>query len=191
MRIHVLLVLAVMAGSATAEPWSYSEGFETPNIRKTGVDYREAEVFYHTFFAGQNIGAWKVSDGTVDIVRHKRRTASEGHQSLDLNGISAGTIGRTFRTKPGATYRLTFDLSGNPIGGFLSLMEVRWNGKLMGTFRYDTAPQTNSYAADMRWKRETLVLAADSTQGTLEFRSLTQGMSGPALDGIRLEKVRK
>ena len=185
-----LFALVLMSATAHAQPLFFFNGFEHPNIVRTGVDYKEAAIYYQTFQTGSTIGPWKVSQGSVDIVRHKTATAAEGKQSLDLSGTEAGAIQRTFESRPGATYRLNFDFSGNPIGGALSVMEVRWNGQVAGTFKYDTAPQTNSYQVDMHWEKKKLTLKASERKSTLEFRSLTPGQSGPALDKIRLERVR-
>ena len=41
----------------------------------------------------------------------------------------------------------------------------------------------------MRWRDESLAFTADSTQTTLEFRSLTPGYFGPAIDDVRLATV--
>ena len=191
MKFLLPLALAIIATSASAQPLLLSSSFEYPDITTTGVNYTDADIYYQTFETGQHIGGWRIIDGTVDIVRHKQPTASRGDQSLDLSGISPGAIQRTVSTRPGETYELSFDFSGNGIGGALSIMEVRWGGELMNTFYYDTAPQTNSYQVNMYWQRETLLLTATSRRTTLEFRSLTGGASGPALDRVRLERVRK
>ncbi len=39
---------------------------------------------------------------------------AEGNHSLELNGLSAGSISQLFDTTPGATYRVTFAMSGHP-----------------------------------------------------------------------------
>lgn len=188
--LSILALTAFATATAMAQPVLFSSSFEFPDITATGVDYTEADLYYQTFQPGQQIGGWKIIDGTVDIVRHKQPTASRGHQSLDLSGVSPGAIQRTVLTKLGGEYELSFDFSGNGIGGALSVMEVRWDGRLVNTFYYDTAPQTNSYQVNMYWKRETLLLTARNRRTTLEFRSLTPGASGPALDRVRLERVR-
>jgi choice-of-anchor C domain-containing protein len=192
MRRTALVIFAWIFTLVTvsAQMRYFSSSFEYPDITSTGVDYTDADVFYQTFYPGQRVDGWKVTQGSVDIVRHKQPTAAEGHQSLDLSGFEAGTIERVFPTKPGATYRLTFKFSGNPIGGFLSKMDVRWNGRTVNAFSYDTAPQTNSYQVNMHWQTKSVLLKAKKRLSKLEFRSLTQTQSGPALDQVEIKRIR-
>lgn len=60
-----------------------------------------------------NISDWIITSGSIDYVGTEWRAAS-GDRSIDLNGITAGTINQVFTTKIGSLYEVAFNLSGNP-----------------------------------------------------------------------------
>ena len=67
-----------------------------------------------TFFAPYTgIPGWTVSSGSVDIIFLPGWSASDGVRSIDLDGLSAGTMTQTFDTTPGTTYEVNFDLAAN------------------------------------------------------------------------------
>ena len=68
------------------------------------------------------ITGWTVSQGTIDYIGTAWQ-ASEGARSLDLQGLASGGIQQTFNTTIGETYRVTFDLAGNPFGLFSTLCD--------------------------------------------------------------------
>ena len=87
---------------------------------------------------------------------------------------------------PGADYRVTFALAGNPAGGPPNkTLRVRFGG-VEASFRFDT---TYTSLSNMGWQVRSLVLAAESRTAILSFESLTDGYFGPALDDVRVEPV--
>ncbi|MBI3342508.1 DUF642 domain-containing protein, partial [Candidatus Curtissbacteria bacterium] len=62
---------------------------------------------------GTNITGWNVDSGNVDYIG-TYWPASNGVRSVDMNGLTAGSISQSLTTVVGATYNVTFDLSGNP-----------------------------------------------------------------------------
>ncbi|GAB3988428.1 hypothetical protein GCM10029978_110790 [Actinoallomurus acanthiterrae] len=71
---------------------------------------------FRTFDAGQLIGPWRVTSGSVDLIGAGFWQASDGRQSLDLSGRSAGGVAQTFATRPGVMYEVIYALAGNSRG---------------------------------------------------------------------------
>ncbi len=70
-----------------------------------------------TFYSGgpNPLPGWTVSFGSVDVTNNQSgwSPASEGFNSLDINGWSRGEIAQTFATVIGQLYSVTFDYSRN------------------------------------------------------------------------------
>jgi len=61
---------------------------------------------------------WTVTQGSVDwIDGYWEGPSSADPYSIDMNGVEQGQIEQTFATTAGATYQVSFELSGNPDGG--------------------------------------------------------------------------
>ena len=142
------------------------------------------------------ITSWSVVAGDVDLLDIWE--ASDGVQSIDLNGEQAGTISQTFPTVAGNAYTVTFDLAGNP--------HDECTGILCGLFFHDPEPSkirtlrasaagssiertfdaTNTSNSDMGWVEESFTFIADGPTTTLTFESLDSGATGPALDNVNV-----
>jgi hypothetical protein len=144
-------------------------------------------------FAQQNLSftSWNLSAGNVDIVENSHWQAGQGVQSLDLNGIDAGSLSQTVITSiPTKLYalrfRLSFCLAANPGGSEPAKLELIWNNTSMGIFTFDAQSQS---AADMGWVNYTGVQtlpAGRRSVNTLVFRSLNTGSAGPVIDNVSL-----
>jgi choice-of-anchor C domain-containing protein len=131
------------------------------------------------------ITGWTVSQGSIDYIGTLWQ-ASNGSRSLDLQGLTSGTIQQTFNTTIGATYRVTFDLAGNPIGSpAIKQMRVRTGGS-SADFSFDA---TGKSATNMGWVSKSWDFTANSTTTTLEFIGLGGGRNGPALDNVSVIAV--
>ncbi|MFN8121538.1 MAG: choice-of-anchor C family protein [Thermoleophilia bacterium] len=145
-------------------------GFETPSI---GVSLHSRQT--------TSFGGWTVSSGNVDLTGAEWIAAS-GSQSLDLNGDQPGAVTQTLATTAGATYRITFRMSGNMMGGaLLTGMRVDWGGSALRTVRFDT---TGATSGSPGWTTVTLEATASSSSTALTFTSLTAGVYGPAIDDV-------
>ncbi|NCR17139.1 MAG: choice-of-anchor C family protein [Microcystis aeruginosa LL13-03] len=114
------------------------------------------------------ITGWTVSQGTIDY-------------SLDLQGLASGGIQQTFNTTIGETYRVTFDLAGNPFGGS-AIKEMRVSaGGSSADFSFDITGKSNS---NMGWLSKSWDFTANSTTTTLEFTGLGNSDAGAALDNV-------
>ena len=76
-----------------------------------------------TFFAPYGgIPGWTVTAGSIDIIFLTGTagwSASNGLRSIDLDGLSGGTMAQTFDTVAGSTYTVSFDLAANFYAGDL------------------------------------------------------------------------
>jgi choice-of-anchor C domain-containing protein len=126
------------------------------------------------------ITGWTVSQGTIDYIGTAWQ-ASEGARSLDLQGLASGGIQQTFNTTIGETYRVTFDLAGNPFGGS-AIKEMRVSaGGSSADFSFDITGKSNS---NMGWLSKSWDFTANSTTTTLEFIGLGNSALGAALDNV-------
>jgi choice-of-anchor C domain-containing protein len=136
---------------------------------------------------------WVVTGEGVDHVGPGYWTSSEGTHAVDLDGsarsrltppFAHGGITQTFATTPGATYRVTFDLSGNPYQKpDVKLMRVSAAGQ-EAEFSFDI---TGRNARNMGWLSTEWTFTANDVFTTLEFQSLTVSPAtgwGPAIDNV-------
>ena len=138
---------------------------------------------YVTINAGDSssIPGWTVTAGSVDFIGGYW-TASDGFNSLDMDGSSTGEIAQTISTVIGQSYTVGFDFAGNPTGD-IKHMGVQATGSAQQVYSFDTAGHA-TYG--MGWVHETYAFTATSLLTALTFTSLTGGSSGPALDNVTI-----
>lgn len=132
-----------------------------------------------------SVTGWEVGSGTVDYI-NGYWVASDGVASFDLTGSSgaAGSVFQTLTTVVGATYTVTFDLSGNPAGPpALKLGTVQATGAPSQPLSYDVAVNSNTLG-NMKWEPQLYSFMATSSSTILTFTSTTSGYFGPALDNV-------
>jgi choice-of-anchor C domain-containing protein len=149
-------------------------GFESPVIFSQ----------WSTFGPGP-LGGWTIASGSVEILRSYWQP-SEGLQSLDTAGNESGLIQQTITTVPGLTYRLTFDLSGNPDGGTTIKTLQAGFGAASQTFQFDTTLTTR---ANMQWSPQTWDIVASTSSTVLSFENIGTGPYGAALDNVSLTVI--
>jgi choice-of-anchor C domain-containing protein len=166
---------AIAPADATSAAWFSDGSFETPTA--------PADSFA-TYAAGQNIGPWTVTTGTVDLIGAGYWQAADGKQSLDLDGYNAGGVAQTFATVPGAEYAVSYSLAGNPDGGpAVRTGEVLINGNVTQDFSFNVTGKTPT---DMDYMTEYLTFWATGSQTTLGFLSTTPGAYGPVIDDVHV-----
>ena len=173
----IAIAIFLLAGVQTAFAVGTNGSFET------GTD----PGVFTTLAPGDSttITDWTVGASGVDYIG-TYWVASDGVRSIDLNALDAGSISQTFPTVIGATYDVTFDLSGNPGGGpALKEISVGATGAAPQNFTYDTFAQGNTLV-DMKWASHTYSFVASVPNTTLIFQSLIASASGPALDDVSI-----
>lgn len=174
------IVGAAVLGAATLSPQPalanlvVDGGFESPVIFSQ----------WSTFGPGP-LGGWTISSGSVEILRSYWQP-SEGFQSLDTSGDGSGVIQQTIATVVGLTYRLSFDLSGNPDGGTTIKTLQAGFGTATQSFHFDTTLTTRT---DMQWSPQTWDIVATTSSTVLSFENIGTGPYGAALDNVSLTVI--
>lgn len=179
----VLAVLAalILAGvPALATSLITNGSFENPG--GTGI--------FDTIHAtdSTSITGWTVSAGSVDYI-HTYWTAEDGSSSLDMEGLSPGTIFQNVNLVAGVEYVLTFWMSGNPDGGpWPKTLQVSVGGASENfDYAYNGHTLTN-----MMWVEHSMTFTAAVTGSTpVQFEDVTaEGTAyGAALDNVSLDPV--
>ncbi len=145
-----------------------------------------------------SIAGWNVDTGSVDWIGNYW-VASDLQRSIDLNGLTTGSISQTLTTVAGGKYNVTFDLSGNPDSRSdvndpyysPSNKQVTINatgGGSPATYSYDTSAKGNSLT-NMMWENHSYSFVATGTSSTLSFTSTIPGAFGPALDNVVITEI--
>jgi choice-of-anchor C domain-containing protein len=167
--LAAVALLAPGAARAQVQDASFETGAATANS-------------FTTYGTGQTFGSWTVSLGSVDLI-NGYWMAKDGTKSLDLSGSSRGGVYQDVATTPGTAYALSFWMAGN--GADAKSLQVFFGGNLVGTFGW-TGDGSYGYQ-NMEWQQRTASgLIATGATTRLEFVSLVEGASGPALDLVSL-----
>lgn len=173
----VLFVAVPPAAATPAISGTVQDGFENPVVTPGTFD---------AFVAGEQMGAWTVTSGDVDLTGAGFWETAEGVQSLDLNGVQPGAVALDLDTIPLLSYRVSYALAGNPSAGpAIKTGQVRINGNVVQNISFDITGRTR---ADMGYIRKSFLFLATSHVSTLEFRSTTSpGGFGPVIDDVRVQ----
>ncbi|MGA9776120.1 MAG: choice-of-anchor C family protein, partial [Candidatus Dormiibacterota bacterium] len=111
---------------------------------------------------------WTVTSGSVDWINGYWLSdpAASTTNSLDMNGNGPGTIQQNFSTTAGATYSVSFYLSGNPDGApTTKILDVTASGNPLIQYPFDvTAKITHS---TMGWVSRSYTFTATTDSTTL------------------------
>jgi choice-of-anchor C domain-containing protein len=141
----------------------------------------ENPVINPVFINTSTLPGWTVV-GNIDQIGTYWQ-AADGKQSIDLDGNSAGTIKQVIFL-PGGSTQVHFDMAGNPDNApAIKTLEVSlFSAGGSQTFSFNVTGHTH---ASMGWILETADFG-DLPAGnyTLQFKSLTPGAYGAALDNV-------
>lgn len=187
MRKSVLLLTGVLV-AASRSP-------QTPSLIVNGSFEEGPAVpsFLNLAKGNTSVRGWIVTGEGVDYVSTGYWVSSDGTRAIDLDGSARSTvtpphvqggIAQTFSTAPNTSYRVTFDLAGNP-NQLPRVKPMRISAAEQSQeFTFDTTGRTG---ARMGWTRRSWTFTAIAASTTLEFRSLTvspQTGYGAAIDNV-------
>lgn len=172
------LTLSLAGISAAAGPTIVNGSFETGTSPGVFLPLSSGD--------SASITGWTVSSGTVDYIGTYWQ-AADGVRSLDLSGSGPGAVRQSFATTVGASYRVTFSMSGNPAGGTGTKTMTADTGGTPIAFTYEVGTVNPPTFADMKWVKKSFLFTAVAVTTTLTFTSTTSGVYGPALDNVRVE----
>lgn len=138
-----------------------------------------------SLFSGDttSITGWTVGGNSTPAVDYISTLwdAADGVRSIDLNGAGPGSISQVITTEIGKTYRVTFDLAGNPTEPpNTKLMQV----SAAGAFQEFSFDITGTSTTNMGWVSKSWDFTATGTTTTLQFSGINSGAAGAALDNV-------
>ena len=140
-----------------------------------------------TVDAGETtIPGWTVTGSSVDWVGTYWQ-ASNGSASIDLSGNAAGGVQQTITgLDTSKTYKITFDLAGNPDGNPPVKTADVAVGLSGSNYYFDTTGKTRDA---MGWQSHYLLFNPKTSSVVLSFTSSTATAYGPALDNVAISSV--
>lgn len=128
------------------------------------------------------INGWIVGGNGIDYIGGYWQP-SEGSRSIDLSAGNKGEIRTTLNTVPGTTYRLLFDMAGNPDGGPEEKALRVWADDKSQDFTFNIKDKTRE---NMGWQTKSMEFTATTSATLLKFEGLTTTSWGPAIDNVRV-----
>jgi len=131
-----------------------------------------------------SLTGWTVVSGAIDIVTDNYWVPVSGHRSVALSTTGPGAIEQAISTAPGAVYRLSYWISGEPF----SSPTIKHLRVTAGAATQDqTFDITPAWEWDMAWSRHTFDFTATGSTTTLRFASMDATQWGPAIDSASVE----
>jgi choice-of-anchor C domain-containing protein len=172
----LITVGALVSAPADASIQLANGSFETPVVTAGS---------YHRFSAGESIGAWTVTTGTVDLSGAGLWETVDGVQSLELNGNTPGAISQRISTLPLTKYKVSYWLAGEPIGGpSVKTGQVLINGQVAQNFSFDITGKSRPHMGYVPMEFTFLSLG---TSATLQFATTTTYAYGPVIDHVKVD----
>jgi choice-of-anchor C domain-containing protein len=131
--------------------------------------------------------AWKVTQGSVDVIGGYWVSSIPSDQSVDVAGNTSGKIEQTIHFPTTTTYRLTFDLAGNPDGApTTKKVEVTFGGQVE-TYSFNV-PAGASHE-NMGWMPQSWALTIASGSSLLAFEDKSETAYGAAIANVSVTAV--
>jgi choice-of-anchor C domain-containing protein len=149
----------------------------------------EAPQINSSFLANLSDGLsdWQILGTNIDLIGSYWQ-ASDGKQSLDLNGSDTGGVQQSVSTSAGILYELSFDLAKNPAVGAAATVSVEVSaGDENAVYSYSEP----SVSADMLWQQQQLIFSATGTVTSIKIEALAPlaNASGAALDNVSVRAI--
>jgi len=144
----------------------------------------EAGSFLEAYNGG-GITGWTIDITNIDYIGSYWQAAN-GSRSVDLNGLHvASKISQFVPTVPGITYRVSFEMSGNPDGQpDVKTMTVTAADGSAQDYTYELTAENSK--TNMLWEAKDYYFIAAAATTKLSFTSTTPDAFGPALDNVTI-----
>lgn len=166
--------------------------FETPNVGNGASGQG-----FTTYATGATLGTtgWKVTAGSVDIVRNAAGTTyatkpASGQQCVDLDGLQPGTISQSVTTVVGRRYLLKLAYTATPfVGG--GAPTTRTASVLFGgaTVVNLSKAVTGLTPQNAGWTYVEYLVTATSTTSAVAIKGTSAGSLGMAVDNVSLTEM--
>jgi choice-of-anchor C domain-containing protein len=189
MHIFTKSITAFLAGCAFTGA-AHAAAFTNGSFETITGGNNPASGTFSTLVAGNtSLTGWNITGGSIDVVNTNYFgpdfIASDGQNSVDLDGFSVGTIAQTFDTIIGNIYNVGFDLNANVYGGDAIKRVLVSAGAFSNVFSYDSA--LHPIGSGGPWQSHGFSFTATGSSTTLTFQSLTAG--GGCCWGAELDNV--
>ena len=180
--------LPMKAVAAAALTLTLATGAHANNIVADGSFVEGASVGgYQGYAGGSDLGAWKVTGDSVDLIGGYWQKTPTGSFTIDLAGTNAGGLSQGLHLDAG-DYQVSFWLAGNPDGGSATkTVDVSVAG-VSQSFSFLTTGHNES---NMGFTLETLSFSlATGMDTTLSFSNAEADTPwGAAIGGVSLVAV--
>lgn len=182
-----IFIIAMIATIVSLFPVSLSA--QIVNGSFEDVDGVPAGGFAY-FPGGSSFSGWTVGGDSIEVTDNNYWQASNGNNSVDLVGVFPGSISQDVPTFTGVTYTVSFDMSGNPMGGNpQKTILVTANGEQGATYTFDTSVEQNT-VADMGYSAKAYTFVATGPITTLTFAAVSFDYAyGPIIDNVAMASV--
>ena len=191
-KLVATLAVATTLVAATASPLgrAWAVGITNGSF-ETGTPISPAPFITLNATDSTSISGWTVTSGSIDYIG-SYWTAQDGSRSLDMNGLTNGTISQHVTgLTAGHVYKVSFWLAGNPDRqdlGTIKTLGVTASADSQ-VFTFDVA---GSSLPALSWVLKSFFFTASDTFTDLTFSSLTGGSFpafGAALDNVSLSET--
>lgn len=188
--------LNVYENSATGTSVGHVLVHEGEHLRSvvSDGDFTDAGVpaSSNNYAAGDTLGAWGVSGGSVDLLRadgaYSDNTLTGGN-SVRLNVVDAA-VSQTLSTEPGRLYQLNYSVGGDFSTNAASIaVEAVFGSQVQNTTVDLTSVGGNdpwSLSDNMLWRNQSLIIAAENLTTALQFKADTPGVM---IADVRVEEI--
>lgn len=180
---------AVIATILTLVPLAVSAQIVNGSFEDTEVP---STAFFY-FPGGSTIPGWSIGGSGygvgIEVTNTDYWQASNGTNSIDLVGIFASSISQDIPTITGLTYTVSFDMSGNPMGGNpVKTIIATADGGQEATYTFDTSVEHNT-TTDMGYSAKAYTFVANGPTTTLTFAAGPDVIYGPVIDNVAIASV--
>jgi choice-of-anchor C domain-containing protein len=186
--LYIVAVVPMFAAPTLGADLVTNGSFESPAVSGLFDTYYGVDA--------TSLTGWVVDQAGTSINHVQTQwNDADGFQSIDLNGIVAGSIYQDLATTAAQQYKIRFALAGNPEGYDPKRVQVLWDG---GQIADVTFVQTGYGTINMGWTYYEFFATAAGNTTRLTFNSLTGAMSGdagvqtwygPALDDVSVTPI--
>jgi len=186
--IGLAVLFLLLSGLLLCKTWFHPK--LGPNLVQNGTFDLDGVPFkyWKQLSAKDTLPKWTIGNGTLDVVDTQSWPAADGATSIDLNGISPGSIWQEISTEPGAAYIVQLQMSANPELGPASDATFEIKAGDQSTIIH-VPPSIRRDWKKMDWQPLEWSFVAHDRVTKLQFTSKTSGNSGPCIDNVKVYRT--
>lgn len=185
MRIGLALAASALIASGAQAVTVVNGSFENGIALPSGTAFLPAPPNDSTSIPG-----WTILSSGIDYTNSTVWDASQGSRSIELAGIGSGGITQriTNQFTPGKTYRLTWDMSVNPLAND-GIYQVLVSGTGGGGEYFVYEKTAANTPTNMLYQTYNYLWTVGGTSSNIQFRSRGGRSVGVVIDNVRISLV--